>query len=419
MPSNPWIAGIGNLFTVEFFEACRARLTDDGVLCNWIHKINMREGDFRTVLRTFTEVFGDNAQLWDFGLDCMLIGSKAPVQLDGDRFRRMLENPEIARDLAALGVTDEATFLKHYRLDAAGLAAFVGDGDRNTDNFPVLEFSCPYGLYGHRLSAYGDLTTADRHEIDGSWLRGISSEIIARANVLQDAFLQLERVRSAEDRLRGAIAERRLAGKPLTDPGLFQLAIAITDELTRVEKSLRIGKDPWLDDRTNRLAQATLDVKGTKTLAATLSRYFLKVASGSPDAQTKRSYLERALPYARDDEHAPEEHAKQWLALGAPASAIPVLESDVLAHPSDPIRLRTLGVLYAAAGDPAKGLATLDRALAAAEDKPLRSEILQNRGYTLERAGQRAAAIEAYRQAIVENPENAGARGLLQKLQSS
>ena len=39
-PSNPWIAGIGNLFTVEFFETCRSKLKDRGIICIRVQSYN-------------------------------------------------------------------------------------------------------------------------------------------------------------------------------------------------------------------------------------------------------------------------------------------------------------------------------------------------------------------------------------------
>ena len=90
VPSNPWIAGIGNLFTTEFFQICRDRLADDGIICQWIHKINLREKDLKTVVRTFTTVFDDHSQLWDLGYDCLLIGSKSPIRLDAARLQACL-----------------------------------------------------------------------------------------------------------------------------------------------------------------------------------------------------------------------------------------------------------------------------------------------------------------------------------------
>src|SRR5256886_8849412 len=35
-PSNPWLAGVATLYTPEFFRIVRARLTDDGVFCQWV-----------------------------------------------------------------------------------------------------------------------------------------------------------------------------------------------------------------------------------------------------------------------------------------------------------------------------------------------------------------------------------------------
>ncbi len=418
VPSNPWIAGIGNLFTVEFFQACRDRLREGGILCNWIHKINMRGEDFRTVLRTFIEVFGDHAQLWDLGLDCMLIGSTSPVRFDASRFAALIGNAEIARDLESLGVTDAPTFLRHYRLDSSRLRRYVDGGPTNRDNFPILEFSCPYGLYGHDFDAYRDLTSAGRTPLDTTWLAGVDGAILERANVLQEAFHRLEIVRSADDVLAKEIEARRRRGETLASPALLRMALDITDGLKAVEASLRTGNDPWLEHHTNVLAATTLEIGGTTTLAATLARYFLKVAQRAVDNATRISYLEQALSYVdRDpDPDAPRQHAQMWLAVGMPAKAIPIIEAALGKRPENPALLQLLGVLQAASGDLEKGLSLFDRSLSLAKDGKLRSEIHQNRGFALEKMGKRGEAREAYENALAENPENEGARELLDAL---
>src|SRR5262249_32253480 len=35
-PSNPWIAGVNNLFTVDFYRRVQARLEPGGVFCQWL-----------------------------------------------------------------------------------------------------------------------------------------------------------------------------------------------------------------------------------------------------------------------------------------------------------------------------------------------------------------------------------------------
>src|SRR5690606_6901652 len=65
-PSNPWIAGIGDLFTLEFFRIVRDRLNDGGVACIWVETYNIDEESLRSVARTFLEVF-PGASLWNIG----------------------------------------------------------------------------------------------------------------------------------------------------------------------------------------------------------------------------------------------------------------------------------------------------------------------------------------------------------------
>ncbi|RLB13419.1 MAG: hypothetical protein DRG82_15735, partial [Deltaproteobacteria bacterium] len=56
-PSNPWIAGIGNLYTEEFYQNCRQRLAPGGIICQWIHLYEMDETVLKIILRTFRKVF--------------------------------------------------------------------------------------------------------------------------------------------------------------------------------------------------------------------------------------------------------------------------------------------------------------------------------------------------------------------------
>jgi len=36
-PSNPWVIGVGNLFTIEFYQHIKRYLKDDGILVQWLH----------------------------------------------------------------------------------------------------------------------------------------------------------------------------------------------------------------------------------------------------------------------------------------------------------------------------------------------------------------------------------------------
>ena len=80
-PSNPWVAGVASLYTVEHFQACRERLADDGLICQWLQAYSMSPEDMSTVIASFTKVFPD-AMLFGLdasGVDLMLIAAEAPL----------------------------------------------------------------------------------------------------------------------------------------------------------------------------------------------------------------------------------------------------------------------------------------------------------------------------------------------------
>ena len=56
-PSNPWIAGIANLYTREFYEVVKSKLKEEGIFAQWFHNYSMSPDDFRMVFRTFGENF--------------------------------------------------------------------------------------------------------------------------------------------------------------------------------------------------------------------------------------------------------------------------------------------------------------------------------------------------------------------------
>ena len=76
-PSNPWMAGVATLFTREFFEAARARLKPDGLLCQWAHTYDISAADLQSIVRTFASVFPQGTMWLVGGGDLLLIGARA------------------------------------------------------------------------------------------------------------------------------------------------------------------------------------------------------------------------------------------------------------------------------------------------------------------------------------------------------
>jgi spermidine synthase len=148
-PSNPWITGVSNLFTLEHFAASRRRLVPGGVMCQWVHSYYMSLENLRLILRTFLSVFPD-ASLWHGAEgDFLVLGRTGP--LPGAQVLRTVSEGfaalPIRQDLARIGVVTPQQFLRRQLLTPRQLRAFVGEGPINTDNRPLVEFLSPLSMY--------------------------------------------------------------------------------------------------------------------------------------------------------------------------------------------------------------------------------------------------------------------------------
>ncbi|MBK7367106.1 MAG: fused MFS/spermidine synthase [Candidatus Eisenbacteria bacterium] len=102
-PSNPWLAGVNNLFTVDFYRRVRSRLEPDGVFCQWMQLYEISPETIRSMMASFLEVFpeGDVYAVWR-AVDVVLVASPGGRKLSLDRLRgpevrRMLDAANIAR----------------------------------------------------------------------------------------------------------------------------------------------------------------------------------------------------------------------------------------------------------------------------------------------------------------------------------
>jgi spermidine synthase len=163
-PTNPWIAGVGDLYTREHFARVRERLAPGGVFGQWIQGYSTTPALFATIVRTFRSVF-PGAQLWRFarGEDMLIVarnpggsGSQAadpshdeaePSLALGPVRELIRESETLRRSLADAGVDSAETLPWFFALDAAGVSALAGDGPCNTDDSGYLEHRAPFALF--------------------------------------------------------------------------------------------------------------------------------------------------------------------------------------------------------------------------------------------------------------------------------
>lgn len=146
-PSNPWVAGIGSLFTVECFRAAAAHLAPGGVMAQWIHTYEMDRETYLTVLRTFRAVFPHVTLMQSQKYDLIMLGSLAPLDLDAEVLAERIKVPKVAADLKSIGLHSALTLAAHHFIPEPMVALEAGQGPLNTDDHPLLEYLAPLGFY--------------------------------------------------------------------------------------------------------------------------------------------------------------------------------------------------------------------------------------------------------------------------------
>lgn len=152
-PSNPWIAGVGSLFTQEFFELTRKRLAPGGVVCQWVQMYQFSEDNLRTVLATVVDAF-PYVHVWNGAAgDLILVSSNDPLTIDPDRMATLMNGP-FGDDIASLEILPLEQFLSYFITDREGLLRMLdGWEERVTDDNLYLEFAVPRHMFSSRPTA--------------------------------------------------------------------------------------------------------------------------------------------------------------------------------------------------------------------------------------------------------------------------
>ncbi len=112
-PSNPWVAGIENLYSLEFYRTAKAKLNPKGVFSQWIHTYSFNDQLLQMVMHTMAEVFPNISVYQLKGGDLALIGTVEPITKE-DLARaavRMNSSPALKKDFEGSGLDRLETVL--------------------------------------------------------------------------------------------------------------------------------------------------------------------------------------------------------------------------------------------------------------------------------------------------------------------
>jgi len=136
-------AGVGSLYSVEFYEAARRALRPGGAISQWLPAYQVGQDEVRSLVAAFVQVFpeatlhvGDQRELILVGWN----GERPSFDLAavGARFTR---RPGAAADLAAHGVDRPAALALTFAADGRTLAQLAQGVAPLTDDLPALEYA--------------------------------------------------------------------------------------------------------------------------------------------------------------------------------------------------------------------------------------------------------------------------------------
>jgi spermidine synthase len=142
-PPPPYSAGTVNLYTKEFYELCKQRLTPTGIICQWIPMHSSTQGQYKMLLRTFLEVF-PHTTVWGSvnKIGTYLIGTPERLNIDMASFGDYFKREEIRKDLSLYSdeVVDGRDVLSMLLLNEDSARYYVQGAPVLVDDMPLIEF---------------------------------------------------------------------------------------------------------------------------------------------------------------------------------------------------------------------------------------------------------------------------------------
>jgi spermidine synthase len=153
---HPARSGSGSLYTVEHFQAVRARLADGGLFCQWLPLHQMDLATLRSIVRSFQVAFPQGgALLATLSLQTPVLGLFSHD--DGRRLEVAALGPRVQRSPwprspSEVGLPDAWAVAGSVVAGPSALASLAGDAPLNTDDHTVVASLAPAATYAAEAS---------------------------------------------------------------------------------------------------------------------------------------------------------------------------------------------------------------------------------------------------------------------------
>lgn len=149
-PSNPWISGVGNLFSKEFYQFIPRHIKEDGLFLQWLHTYEINEQLIGSILNALEPNFVDYG-VWMSNDHDILIVASPNRKLPESRLEPLLKSsPSLRKEMARLGIREQYELDFRKIADAAllkGLSDVYNELPANSDYRPILGLEAPRTRY--------------------------------------------------------------------------------------------------------------------------------------------------------------------------------------------------------------------------------------------------------------------------------
>jgi len=292
-PSNPWIAGIGNLFSEEYFHLCSGKLKEDGIMVQWLQTYETSDEVVQLVLNTFNSVF-PHSQIWRGNAnDLIIVGSKKEITLNENEFKRKFNIKVVKQDFERIGIKNPFTFLSAQLLSDKGTFLLARDEPTNSEKNPVLEFLAPRALF---LGSQSNLINVRDEKLDtlnkGLYIKDyIKNNIPTQEDIIGAAFyhsnvtknyqfcygltkyLESESLNSYDSDVLSAMTYKKF--------NLHNVRTIMHEELSKKYPESVIIQQEYLNDKLSETTTASTFLKIFSMKE--ISKEFIKISSSNTD----------------------------------------------------------------------------------------------------------------------------------------
>jgi hypothetical protein len=336
-PSNPWVSGVANLFTVEFYRFLKRHLKDDGVLVQWLYTYELNDPLLATMLSALISEF-PNAEIYriDDG-DLLILAPKGALArpFQDAPWREATLAAELQR--VGLGSLDDIAVRRIGGGEVIRQYVRLFEAKIHSDYFPEVSLNAPRTRFRKQhADILDDLLTNGLPVLD---ILDCHVPLPAKRQVLPNAFNKIHFRRNmallVKDALQkgslSAVSREKLSSRDAHDIGdalsvMRQTSVIDTPEQMRAWSlalstlaEATIGALPAEDLReTWKPAPAWFPAGVLRApLAAALMRVYAATAARDPQAMSKEAEVILAMPEVANLAHETREHLLVIAGLGA------------------------------------------------------------------------------------------------------